>query len=102
VPNSKPTPAARPLERAQLVWRRALELADPLTQRDQFAMALDLLRAAHNDPATMAHALTLGRTYLRAHADDAIALGGARILEAAITFVGVEPRAGDVSGSGGR
>ncbi len=102
MPNSKPTSAVRPLERAQLVWRRALELADPLAQRDQFAIALDLVRAAYNDPAIMAHALTLGRTYLRAHADDAFALGGARILEAAITFVGVEPRAGDVSGPGRR
>jgi hypothetical protein len=93
---SRPTPAARPPERAQLVWGRALELAEAWEQDDRFAHALSLLRAAHHDPATMAHALTLGRTHLRAHAGDAVARRGARILEAAIAFLGVKPRTGDL------
>lgn len=101
-PPSSPTPGARPPERSQLVWQHALEVVDPLAQDARFALALDLLRAAHHDPATMAHALTLGRTHLRAHPEDAVARGGARILEAAIAFLGVKPRTGDVAGPGRR
>jgi hypothetical protein len=95
-----PTPTERPPEWAQLVWRHALELANSLEQHDQFALTLDLLRAAHYDPTTMAHALTLGRTHLRADADDAIARAGERILEAAIAFLGVKPRTDDVARPG--
>src|SRR4051794_25202949 len=93
----RPTPAGRPPERAQLVWGRALELAEPGPQRDRFADALSLLCAAHHDPATMAHALALGRTHLRAQAGDAVACRGASILEAAIAFLGVKPRTGDLA-----
>lgn len=95
----KSTPAASPPERAQLVWRRRLSW--PIRWRN-FALALDLLRAVHHDPATMAHALTLGRTHLRAGAHDAVVRDGARILEAAIAFLGVKPRTGDVAGLGRR
>lgn len=80
-----------------MVWRRALELSAPVPEHERFAPALDLLRAAHHDPATMAHALSLGRTHVRAHCDDAAARGGVTILEAAIAFLGVRPGAGDVS-----
>jgi hypothetical protein len=93
----RPTAAGRRPERAQLVWRRALELAEPGPQHDRFADALSLLRAAHHDPATMAHALTLGRTHLRARAGDPVACRGAGILEAAIAFLGVKPRRGDLA-----
>jgi hypothetical protein len=89
--------AVRPLERAQLVWQRALELVDPTEQHDRFALALDLLRTAHHDPATVSHALALGRTHLRSHADDARARSGAGILESAIEFLGVRPRRDDVT-----
>lgn len=89
--------AARPLERAQLVWLRALELTDTEAHRDGFALALDLLRTAHHDPATVAHAATLGRTHLRINPHDAAARAGTGILETAITFLGVRPRAGDVT-----
>jgi hypothetical protein len=94
--SSRPTAAGRSPERAQLVWGRALELSDPEAQHDRFADALSLLRAAHHDPATLAHALTLGRTHLRTHAGDALARRGARLLEATITFLGVKPRTGDL------
>jgi hypothetical protein len=92
--------AGRPPERAQLVWRRALELASPPSQHDRFGVALGLLRTAHHTPATMAHALNLGRTHLRAHPDDAPARGGVAILEEAIAFLGIKPRADDVAGAG--
>jgi hypothetical protein len=71
-------------------------------QHDRFAVALDLLRAAHHDPATMAHALTLGRSHVRADGDDDVARGGVRILEAAIAFLGVKPNRRDVARPGRR
>ena len=94
---SRPAPAGPPQEGAQLVWRRALDSADPSAQHDQPALALELLRAAHHDPATMAHALNLGRTHLHAHPEDALARGGVTILDAAIAFLGIKPRAGDIA-----
>jgi hypothetical protein len=72
-------------------------LADPPARPDRFALALELLRAAHHGPAVMAHALSLGRTHVRAHPEEAIARGGVTILEAAIAFLGVKPRVGDIA-----
>ena len=84
-------------EAAQIVWRRALELAGPRAFHDRFANALELLRAAHHDPATMAHALTIGRTELRHDSANAVARSAAGILEEAIVFLGVKPRADDIA-----
>lgn len=92
-------PAGRPPERAQLVWRRALELAGPPSQHDSFGLALELLRAADHGPATMAHALNLGRTHLHAHPEDTRARGGVAILEDAIAFLGIKPRANEIAGA---
>jgi hypothetical protein len=94
-----PTLAGRPPERAQLVWWRALDLADSPPPHDRFALALELLRAAHHGLATMTHALNLGRTHLRAHPEDVLARGGVTILDAAISFLGVKPRLGDIEGA---
>jgi hypothetical protein len=94
--HARPTSATRPPERAQLVWRRALELADPLAQHDRFVLAMDLLRAAHHDSATMTHALSLGRTQLRSNPGDAVALRGVKVLKAAIVLLGVKPSTGDI------
>ncbi len=91
-----PAHAGRPLEPAQVVWRRALELAPP-APHDRFALALDLLRAAHHSPATMVHALTLGTNHLHAHPDDSRARRGVAILEAAIAFLGAKPRTRDIA-----
>ena len=88
--------AARSPERAQLVWQRALELAGPRSFHDPFANALDLLRAAHHDPATMARALRLGHTELRRDSGNAVARAAAEVLEAAMLFIGVNPRTGDI------
>lgn len=96
-PASIRQPLARPLEPAQLVWRLARTIGDGRTFHDPFADALGLLRAARHRPAVMSHALRLGRTHLRAHPGDADARTGARILEAAIAFLGVKPRTGDVT-----
>jgi hypothetical protein len=95
-------PATRPPERAQEVWLRALQLAGPRAVHDRFNNALDLLRAAHHDPATMAHALALGRGRLRDATDDELARTAAGILEAAIAFLGVKPRTGVPAEVGGR
>jgi hypothetical protein len=92
----RPASAGRAPEQAQLVWRRAVDLADPPTPPDRSALALDLLRAAHHVPATMAHALNLGRTHLRAHPGDAFARGGVTLLETTISFLGVKRRVGDI------
>ena len=54
-------------------------------------------RVADHGPAGMAHALNLGRTHLHAHPEDAVARDAAAILEAAIAFLGVKPRVGDVA-----
>jgi hypothetical protein len=91
-----PAHAGRPLERAQLVWQRALESASPPVAHDRFALALDLLRAAHHSPATLLHALTLGTAHLHAHPDDSRARGGVGVLEAAIACLGVKPGTGDI------
>jgi hypothetical protein len=91
-----PAPTGRAPERAQLVWRRALELAGP-AQHDRFARALELLRVAHHSPAIVVHALTVGTRHLHAHPEDAIAREGVTILEAAIAFLGVRPQPGDIA-----
>ena len=96
---SPTAPAGRPPERAQLVWRRALEFAGPPSQHDRFGLALELLRAAHHGPATMAHALRLGRTHLHAHPGDTRARDGVAILEDAIAFLGIKPRDHDIAGA---
>jgi hypothetical protein len=99
-PAARRAPAGRSTERAQLVWRRALQLAGPPAQHDRFRFALDLLRAAHHSPATMAHALNLGRTQLHALPDDDRALGGIAVLEEAIAFLGIKPQADSIAGAG--
>lgn len=90
-------PARRPPERAQQVWQRALELAGPPSRHDRLGVALELLRAAHHGPATMTHALSLGRTRLHAHPDDARTRAGVAILEEAVAFLGVKPNADDIA-----
>jgi len=80
------------------VWSRALELAGPSQREDLFRLALELLRSAHHDPATMRHALALGRSWTRLHPSDAIAPAAVGLLERTITFLGVKPRPDEVGG----
>jgi hypothetical protein len=86
----------RPIEQAQVVWRRALELSDPLRAHDALAAALELLRSARHDGAVLAHALVLGRTRVRDHPEDTGARGGVKVLERGIAYLGVKPEAGSV------
>jgi glutamate/tyrosine decarboxylase-like PLP-dependent enzyme len=78
----------RPLERAQLVWRRAQERSRSIEEYDAPAEALGLSRAAHHDAATMSHALGLGHERVRRRPDDTAARRGVRALERAIAFLG--------------
>ncbi|HEX2041122.1 MAG TPA: hypothetical protein VHF24_00665 [Acidimicrobiales bacterium] len=55
---------------------------------------LELLREARHDGVTLSDALTLGRSHARAHPSDPGAKRGVLMLEKALTFLGVEPRAG--------
>jgi len=95
-PTSKSTHTSRHLERAQVVWQRALEL-DALERQDLFAVALELLRTAHHHPTAMAHALTLGRNQLRSDADNLDVRGGVDILKRTLAFLGVKPIVNDAA-----
>src|SRR5439155_15451150 len=95
-PTSKSTHTSRHLERAQVVWQRALEL-DALERQDLFAVALELLRTAHHHPTAMAHALTLGRNQLQSDADNLDVRGGVDILERTLAFLGVKPIVNDAT-----
>jgi hypothetical protein len=92
---------SRPPEQAQLVWQRVLALTQPGAPEGTHAIALDLLAAARYNPDTMAHALSLGRTYLEDHPGDGAAQNGAGILRAAIELLGARPRADDAASEDG-
>lgn len=104
VPSGRPTPGSkpvtrhpepsRPLQLAQLVWHRALDLTAPDVEHDALAVVLELLQTAHHDIATMSHALTLGRAQVHEHPSELAARRGTKLLERAIAFMGAEPRAG--------
>jgi hypothetical protein len=98
--HKEPGPDANHQERAPLVWARALELAGPSEREDLFRLALELLRSAHHDPATMRHALALGRSWTRLHPDDMTGSLAIGLLERTITFLGVRPREDEVGGVG--
>jgi hypothetical protein len=78
-----------------------LALTQPGAPEGPHAIALDLLAAAHYDPDTMAHALSLGHTYLDDHPGDGAAQNGAGILRTAIELLGARPRADDAASTGG-
>jgi hypothetical protein len=79
----------RPIERAQAVWQAALDRAGDTGPEDR--LALDLLRVADRDAATMAHALVIGRTRLVLTPEDAASLQAVDTLDRAIGFLGVRP-----------
>jgi hypothetical protein len=86
---------SQPLQQAQIVWRRALDVSDPVKAHDALAAALELLRSARHDGALLAHALLLGRTRVRDHPQDIKARRGVTVLERGIAFLGVKPEVGD-------
>jgi hypothetical protein len=89
----------RPLEPAQVVWRRAVELAGS-GDRDHFVVELDLLRTAHHGPSTLRHALMLGRARRRDHPADPVLRDAVRLLERATSWLGTRPTDGEVGRSG--
>jgi hypothetical protein len=92
----------QPLERAHLVWRRAVALSTPtpspaptptrtptLGQDDQrFGLVLDLLRTAHHGPSTMLDALALGREQQRSAPGDLRIRDAVRLLTRTIQWFG--------------
>jgi hypothetical protein len=93
------TTTRRPMERAQEVWARAIELAAP-PRYELFGVILEVLRTARHDSATVTHALTLGRSRLRDDPTDEAARRATRLLQRCIEFLGVKPRSGDVGNAG--
>ena len=87
----EPSVASRPLERSQVVWRLALELGDPPADTDRFAVARRLVRAAGNDPTTLAHALALGDSRLRHPSADGAVQRGVDVLAWTVEFLGDRP-----------
>jgi hypothetical protein len=92
----------RPLEQAERVWERAVELAGAGAgvEHDRFAVALDLLRTAQHGPSTMLHALTLGRAHHRDHPADPDVREAVRLLERATTWLGSPATPSDVGRPG--
>jgi hypothetical protein len=90
----------RPLEAAQVVWQRAVDLAGSGGDRDDFALALDLLRRADHSPSTMLHALTLGRARHRDRPEDPIVDNGVELRAPATTWLGSQPSDREVGRSG--
>jgi|SoiMethySBSTD1v2_1073268.scaffolds.fasta_scaffold3042030_2 hypothetical protein len=97
-----PATAAPPLERAQLVWRRALTLSGRSHDDDRFKVVLDLLRTARHGPSTMLHALTLGRAQLRATPEDVATQDAVNLLTRSIAWLGKRTDAGEVGTASAR
>lgn len=87
----------RPLERAQLVWMRAVALSEREQHRDPFTIVLDLLRAARHGPSTMLHALALGQAQQRAQPDDVPTRDAVRLLSRSIAWLGKRVENDEVS-----
>jgi hypothetical protein len=93
------TTPSPPLERAQVVWLRAVELADSAGD-DDFLDALDLLRTALHGPSTLLHALMIGRARHRDRPADPIVRDAVRLLSRATAWLGSQPTVGEVGRSG--
>lgn len=79
------------MERAQLVWKRAVELAAEHGDADMDATSLDISRVAEQDTTIVAHGLAIGRTHLQDHPLDMGARRARRLLEAVVARLGVRP-----------
>ncbi len=99
-PQESASTVVRPLERAQLVWQRAVHLAGSAGEGDDLLVILDLLRTAHHGPSTMLHALMLGRARHRDDPEDPVLADAVRLLERATTWLGSPLTAGEVGRSG--
>jgi hypothetical protein len=88
LPEAPPSTDLPPLERAQLVWRRALVLARSNQSPDSIVASLDLLRTAHHRPSTMLHALGLGRAQQLVTPDDIPTRDAVHLLTHTISWLG--------------
>jgi hypothetical protein len=100
----------QPLERAQVVWRRAVRLSSasaaatatlgPGTHGEvdgeTFGLVLDLLRIGHHGPSTMLHALALGREQQRVAPGDARIRDAVRLLARTTEWLGSRTEDGEV------
>jgi hypothetical protein len=91
-------PEPRPLERAQLVWLRAMTLSRADHDQDRFRVMLDLLRTARHGPATMRHALALGEAHERDAPRDAVTRDAVRLLTSTIDWFGNKAERHEVGG----
>jgi hypothetical protein len=89
-----------PLERAQVVWLRAVELADSAGEDDDFLHALDLLRTALHGPSTLLHALMIGRARHRDRPADPVVRDAVRLLSRATAWLGSQPTDGEIGRPG--
>jgi hypothetical protein len=99
-----------PEEQAQLLARRSIELATRLPSDAMAEAALELMRAANHDPATLEHALVVCRSVARDDPANEQIQRAIRLLEQVVAFLGVPPevfetgtaprRRPEVSGSG--
>ncbi len=86
--------SSAPPVRAQAVWRRTFQLADPFDQDHAFAVVFDVLRTARHELGTLRDALELGRRRVDDHPVDLIARRACALLERAIAFMGGDGSAG--------
>lgn len=80
--------SSAPPGRAQAVWRRTFQLADPFDQDDVFTVVFDVLRTARHEVGTLRDALELGHRGVDDDPVDPIARRACALLERAIGFMG--------------
>lgn len=90
----------QPLERAQLVWRRAVTLSAAGRDGERFGLVLDLLRTADHGPSTMLHALALGREQQRVAPGDLRIRDAVRLLARTAEWLGTRAEDGEVGTAG--
>jgi hypothetical protein len=90
----------QPLERAQVVWQRAVTLSAPGRDNEPFGPVLELLRTAHHGPSTMLHALALGREQQRITPGDPRVRDAMRLLSRTIEWLGKRTDDGEVGAAG--
>jgi hypothetical protein len=90
----------KPLERAQLVWQKAITLSATDRGKEPFGTILILLRAAHHGPSTMLHALALGREQQRIAPGDPKVRDAVRLLSRTVEWLGKRTDEGEVGAAG--
>jgi hypothetical protein len=90
----------QPLERAQVVWQRALSLSASGCDKEPFGTVLELLRTAHHGPSTMLHALALGREQQRIAPGDPRVDDAMRLLSRTIEWLGKRTDDDEVGAAG--